>query len=720
MNFGFGREAVWIKLPVQNVSGSAMRWFLQINYPTLNDVQLFVVQNNQIVNRLEAGTDNIYKHKNIKNIFPSFDLTLDNSVSYHIYIRVKTNSVKIIPLSFTPIQKHEDYNLAYLLIEILLMGFVFGVGAYQITMYFLIHEKMYLFLGLVFLSLFLNFYVHYGYLFILNSWLSAFVKDRMVFFSLSSAYFWFILFSIYYLKIRHLKGNWNRISLFFLSLYCFLFLLSLCPFIPDTQINAMFMISYFFVWSFFVVLGLRTAATGSRPAIYFLISILLFFGSTLSYFLVVFGVLRFNYLLFHLTLIAAWIDALFLTLGLSQIIIFNALEKQKAEALAKDNLVLRNEIEVKLRAEHELRLSQIDLEKQYKKQTLRLEQEENHFKYLVENLSDWVWRINLKKKFTHNNYKLLKLLGYHEEELYDHPFLQIVEANSYNTVDVALSECLTNGNGFIDMPIMLIAKNQKLIPMEVSVEAIRDYDHSITGLLGISRDLRKRYISERQMLNAIHGAEENERRRLSTEIHDGIGPILSGIHLYLSTMLIGDFSSERNIELIKKAKQSIQDVSNELRHISNNLMPVEFTNHSLIENISLLVDRLIPDNKISCSIFSDVYTAHLSDENNLVIFRIISELLNNTIKHARATKIMLYFNNDDKEVRINYTDDGIGFDISKKLSISDGLGLRNIQSRLKIIDATYKFNSAPGEGMSLEFSFRSENEPILQTYHEST
>jgi signal transduction histidine kinase len=134
-------------------------------------------------------------------------------------------------------------------------------------------------------------------------------------------------------------------------------------------------------------------------------------------------------------------------------------------------------------------------------------------------------------------------------------------------------------------------------------------------------------------------------------------------------------------------------------------MPVEFVNHNLVENISLLIQNLLFTSNISCIFSTKYFNANLSNEKNIVIYRIISELLNNTIKHANARNIRISFDNDEKIMNITYSDDGTGFEITNKSTLAKGLGMRNIQSRLKTINAKYHFKSAPGEGMSLHFSF---------------
>jgi signal transduction histidine kinase len=244
--------------------------------------------------------------------------------------------------------------------------------------------------------------------------------------------------------------------------------------------------------------------------------------------------------------------------------------------------------------------------------------------------------------------------------------------------------------------------------MEISGQVIRDHNHDVIGVLGIARDLRPKHISEQLLLKNIHMAEEKERKRLSTEIHDGIGPILSAINLYLGTATSGNISREKEIELLGKVQHSVTEVANELRNISNNLIPVEFVNRTLVENISILAERLSTGAGVHCQIISDHFNPFISDEKSLVVYRIISELLNNTIRHGKASKIEIVFKHCENDIMVSYNDNGSGFNMKNQQKHPTGLGLNSIKTRLKTLDATFLFFSEPGKGMKIEFSFANE------------
>jgi len=471
-------------------------------------------------------------------------------------------------------------------------------------------------------------------------------------------------------------------------------------------INLLFLLGYLMAAIFLIFLSVRAIKKGYRPARYFSFSVILFFTTTLLFFIDVLGFIKFNEPIFMLTSVSVFGGSLFLTRGLLMMAKYNTTKKQKAVELFRNYLLLKNRINVLLKIENEMRFNQKELEELHEEQSQRLMEKEKHFKYLVENLSDWVWQINSEREFTYNNFKLQKLLDYRVDELFHKPIIQLIEPNDRFRFEKAVSTCLSEGKGFIDLPVQLLDKNNLSVPVEISGEVIRDYKNKIIGILGISRDLRQKRISEQVLLKAIHDAEENERKRLATEIHDGIGPILSGINLYLSTWLLHRISPEKQRELIDKTKKSILYASQELIQIANNLMPAEFINYTLIENISMLVHRMCPNNEISLSIITKDFPEKLTDDQKLVIYRIISELFTNTLKHANARKVSITFTSEDNTAKISYSDNGIGFDVSEMTKHFDGLGLRNIHSRLKTLNSIPYFSSSSGNGMTLDFSFQ--------------
>jgi two-component system NarL family sensor kinase len=178
---------------------------------------------------------------------------------------------------------------------------------------------------------------------------------------------------------------------------------------------------------------------------------------------------------------------------------------------------------------------------------------------------------------------------------------------------------------------------------------------------------------------------ENERRRLARDLHDGVGPLLTTIKLYIQNKID---SGEHKESL----KEMIDTTINEIRQMTNVLMPTSLdkfgigaTLHSYIENIQKSIEASIR--------FEDLTKEEeslISKEQEINIFRIVQELINNSIKHSKATKIRISLTEFDNFLSLYYFDNGTGFDLNK---VNLGSGIKNIKERVEIFDGTLQIES---------------------------
>lgn len=181
--------------------------------------------------------------------------------------------------------------------------------------------------------------------------------------------------------------------------------------------------------------------------------------------------------------------------------------------------------------------------------------------------------------------------------------------------------------------------------------------------------------------------QENERSRLSKEIHDGIGPLLTVLRL---TILSIDITKEQK----EKLKNLIDETISESRRISNDLMPSLLLDFGLKQALMNFIQTVSAKTK-SEIIFSNSVESliKISKEVEIAIFRICQELLNNAIKHSEAKKIKIDLREFSHKIELQYNDNGVGFDVKKK---KKGSGLNNIQERIKIINGDLSIVSSFG------------------------
>lgn len=195
----------------------------------------------------------------------------------------------------------------------------------------------------------------------------------------------------------------------------------------------------------------------------------------------------------------------------------------------------------------------------------------------------------------------------------------------------------------------------------------------------------------KELLSAVILSQEAERQRIGMDLHDEAGTALSSLRLliefFLNTLQPGNQSSEMGLQ----CKQIIDKVIANIRSIAHNLSPINEGRYSFTEAIEDLCDDINQLQQMTITLQWPETVKHLKLSNNiaLCLYRVISELINNTIKHARADTVSLIFNIKDSLLLIDYRDDGIG--LTEK-PFNKGMGMRNIESRLEMIDASYIIN----------------------------
>jgi len=203
-------------------------------------------------------------------------------------------------------------------------------------------------------------------------------------------------------------------------------------------------------------------------------------------------------------------------------------------------------------------------------------------------------------------------------------------------------------------------------------------------------------ISKKKELNAVVEAQDEERARFARDVHDGIGQLFSVLKLKL-TNLKGDnevklIGASENAEIIN----IIDEMYSEIRNISFNIMPQVISLNGLIAGVEELIKRINSAGKVVVNLKTYNVKERLPYHVELGLYRIIQELLSNIIKHSSATEIHIQYTKSEKFLNIMIEDNAPGFNV-ESLQFSDGHGLKNINSRIEMLNATITFDSLYGK-----------------------
>lgn len=211
--------------------------------------------------------------------------------------------------------------------------------------------------------------------------------------------------------------------------------------------------------------------------------------------------------------------------------------------------------------------------------------------------------------------------------------------------------------------------------------------------------------TEKRVLQTVIQTKESERKRVSKDLHDGLGPLLSSIKMSVSAI---DYDSEdvQKKEIYNNTLFLINESINSLKEISNKLSPHILEKFGLKTAINSFCSNLAETGKIRFDFSTNIVEKRYDSGVETVLYRTVCELINNTIKYAKAKTILISLNEENNSLNLLYQDNGVGFDVEKALLESNGMGLHNIQSRIGSLNGTMEIRSAKNKGMIVEISIK--------------
>ena len=226
----------------------------------------------------------------------------------------------------------------------------------------------------------------------------------------------------------------------------------------------------------------------------------------------------------------------------------------------------------------------------------------------------------------------------------------------------------------------------------------------------IDRLNRQRQLLNKRILTAVLRTEEKARSRFSKELHDGLGPLLSSARMSLSALSREERSADQR-EIIDNTTYVIDEAIRSLREISNNLSPHVLNDFGLARGVQNFIDKSAAMHDAKIRFTTNLRTERYDTDIEVILYRVICELINNSLKHAACTSINLSLSQNGSELALDYTDDGRGF--NPQAMMDSGMGLSNISSRINSLGGTFGISSAKGKGMRAAIRVNTQQEPAL-------
>jgi two-component system, NarL family, sensor kinase len=213
---------------------------------------------------------------------------------------------------------------------------------------------------------------------------------------------------------------------------------------------------------------------------------------------------------------------------------------------------------------------------------------------------------------------------------------------------------------------------------------------------------KKQYKQEQELLQARLEIQENIFKNLSEEIHDNIGQMLSVLKLTLSA--VSTSKMEESGSYLQESKVMLNHIIVSISDLSKSLHTDRIIKIGIMEAVGSELEKIEKTNLFTTSFNHGDCNFQLEPETEIFLFRIIQEILNNIIKHSKASNIQAGFFCREKYIVFTFADDGVGFDVKEafqKSSSGRGIGLTSMMNRAKLIGGNLTITSEPGKGTKL-------------------
>lgn len=216
-------------------------------------------------------------------------------------------------------------------------------------------------------------------------------------------------------------------------------------------------------------------------------------------------------------------------------------------------------------------------------------------------------------------------------------------------------------------------------------------------ILSIVREHKKVLKWQQARIAAEINTLESERKRMANDLHDELGPMLSAIKLQINHL---EPENESETAALEKSSEQIDTIIQRIREISYDLLPNTLVRKGFIKATEEFIGKLQRVHPLDISFTYCEFK--LLPEREINLYRILQEIIHNTVKHANATSLTISIQKKGKKILLRTKDNGIGFNYTEKKQIAKGLGLLSLHSRAELLGGQLLVTSQPGSGTSFE------------------
>ena len=344
---------------------------------------------------------------------------------------------------------------------------------------------------------------------------------------------------------------------------------------------------------------------------------------------------------------------------------------------------------------------------------LALRASEERYRLMADNAEDVVYRFSLASwppKFEYLSPSVAQMTGHAAEEFIENPrlFTEITHPDDRE----ALERWLREPDSFKDTVLLRAMKPDGTVTWhEQRFTPIHGEDGSVVAVEGIARDItEQRQLEDERRLLLAETEIERERERIAADLHDGVMQTMYSVGLQISSILrrVPDLPEETR-DGLNEAVGSLNGAMSDIRRYVMDLRPADFTG-DLTESLTSLTRLFESTSGIPVTFVPEADPPKLDEASAVELFLLIREALSNVRRHARASAVTVSMKQAGDDLVLTVADDGVGFDLDAQRRQSQ-FGLRNMETRARLMGGSFDLKSAPGEGTTVSVRLSLASDP---------
>ncbi|MBL4669234.1 MAG: response regulator [Flavobacteriales bacterium] len=312
--------------------------------------------------------------------------------------------------------------------------------------------------------------------------------------------------------------------------------------------------------------------------------------------------------------------------------------------------------------------------------------------------SDPIILFDTKGRIVDYNKAAVNFIGTKKNPIHLLTINDIIKNDAQQIVDKLKTKGIISG-----IECQIYGKQNEIKLCLLSANKITNSYGEVISYQAIIKDITERSKMNQLLLKKTIETQEQERERISRDLHDGVGQSLAAIKLHFESFKANHNQNNEIEDELETISTILQDTIQDLRRICFNTLPIVLQEYGLIKGIQeLQINASNKDFKILFS-YNDEFPA-MSKPLQISIFRIIQEFINNSIKHGESTEVIIDLENNSEYIILNLKDNGVGFNIND-LELFKGHGLKNIQNRIDSFKGKIEMNSVIDRGTEFDIAF---------------